>query len=55
MIVLAWILLVLFSLKAIINAAGVICSEGVETRLTHALGSSVAGLVVYFMIAFLRM
>lgn len=55
MIVLAWILLVLFSIKAIVNAVAVICSEGVETRLTHALGSSVAGLVVYFMISFLSM
>ncbi|QHZ50907.1 hypothetical protein [Paenibacillus larvae] len=55
MIILAWILLVLFSLKAIINAAGVICREGVETRLDHAISSIVGGLVVYFMISFLRM
>ncbi|MEV2911586.1 hypothetical protein ABNF65_23990 [Paenibacillus larvae] len=55
MIALAWILLVLFSLKAIINTVAVICREGVETRLDHAISSIVGGLVVYFMIAFLKM
>ncbi|MCY9527423.1 hypothetical protein M5W68_20570 [Paenibacillus larvae] len=55
MIVLAWILAVVYSLKTGLNAAGVIWGENVSTRIVNAISSTSAGLVVYFMIAFLRM
>ncbi|WP_158530442.1 hypothetical protein [Paenibacillus larvae] len=55
MIVLAWVLAVLYSLKTGINAAGVIWGKDVSTRIVNAISSTAAGLVVYFMISFLRM
>lgn len=49
MIVLAWILFVLYSLKTLANTAGIICGKDVNTRVAKAISAVMAGLVVYVM------
>ncbi|AVF27694.1 hypothetical protein [Paenibacillus larvae] len=55
MIALAWILAVLYSLNTGLSVAGIIWGKDASIRVANAIIASMTGLVVYFMISFLRM